>query len=781
MIEPPASEPFSIEGYRGEVASGLRPGDLDAAVARLIDPGQARETLHWGRNYLYVTTLELPGGRQGDGECGTGRTGRTGGGEGSEGAGTTRSVPVVVKQFRNEGFRRRLERRLKGSKAERSWRVALALTAAGIDTPRPVMLIESEVPDGPSFYVCRYLEGSTEARYLLRAATAGEAAERFPELPMGEFLDRLAGLIRTLHAEGVWFRDMTSGNVLLRREDGDLRLWLVDLNRARLGRRLSLLQRSRDLSRMPIHRPEHQDRFLHAYWQVANGDGLPLRRGLYLLLHHGFLAKNGTKQRLRAWRSRLVGKVVPRGTHAHIPKPPDDAPSRERVVWDHLSDQPHLHATPLQKLAARLADGRAHLEEVATTLAAAPRILRRYRALSKALYREPVALFEGVPDPHLEPEAAPAAALPRAGVALRPWPDDPNALLELVEGLRPDRSGPLAALIRVHPWEPDGLDAEEELARALVERGHDVAFAVPQTRELVRRPEAWRAALGQIAARLTPYGRHFQIGQAINRSKWGVWTLDEYVELVRTAEAALRAARPDVEILGPAVIDFEYHATAATLNLRRKGFHLDAVAALLYVDRRGAPEATQVGFDTVDKVALLKAIAETGRNATPRCWITEVNWPLWEGPHSPAGRSVSVDEETQADYLVRYYLLALGTGLVERVYWWQMIARGYGLVCPEEDHLRRRPSYRALATLLRELGHATSLGPLESEAPARLHLYRRPDGTELAVGWSADKTPAQATLPRPAVRALTRDGEEIPPPDGPAVQLTPSPTYFVLA
>jgi len=769
-----ASERFQIQGYHGEVAADFVPRDLEAAVARLVDPASAVETLHWGRNYLYVTRLECAAGGDGD---------------------APESVPVVVKQFRNEGLRRRLERRLRGSKAERSWRVGRALEAAGIDTPRPVMVIESDAPDGPSFYVSRYLEEATEARYLLRAANAGQAAERFPALPMAEFLDRLAELIRTLHGRGVWFRDMTSGNVLMRRDDGALRLWLVDLNRARLGRRMSLLQRTRDLSRMPIHRPEHQERFLRSYWQAPPPPAkarLPVRRGLYLLLHHGFLAKNRTKQRLRTLRSRLVGKVVARGTHAHIPKAPEDAPSRERVVWDHLSDQPHLHATPLQKLATRLADGRSHLEELAVTLGAAPRILRRHRALKKALYRAPVPLFEDRVRPGFGPGSRPGSGLasgpasgaagppplPRAGVALRPWPENPDGLLDLVDGLR--SGAPVATLLRVHPWEPAGLDAEEALARALVDRGHEVAFAVPQTRELVRSPEAWRAALERIAERLAPYGRSFQVGQAINRSKWGVWTMDEYVELVRIAETALRSARADVEILGPAVIDFEYHATAAALNLRRRGFHLDAVAALLYVDRRGAPEATQAGFDTVGKVTLLKAIAETARNTTERCWITEVNWPLWEGPHSPAGRSVSVDEETQADYLVRYYLLALGTGYVERVYWWQMIARGYGLVCPEEGALRPRPSYRALATLFRELGDATSLGPLETEEPARLHLYRKPDGTELAVGWSAGKTPAQATLPRPATRALTRDGEEIDPPDSATVQLTPSPVYFVL-
>ncbi|HSN89383.1 MAG TPA: hypothetical protein VL025_21650, partial [Thermoanaerobaculia bacterium] len=87
------------------------------------------KTLHWGRNYLYVSRLETAEG----------------------------PVEVVVKQFRNRDFRDRLKRRWRGSKAARSWRVARALLAAGLETPEPVMLVESQAESGPSFYVCRYL------------------------------------------------------------------------------------------------------------------------------------------------------------------------------------------------------------------------------------------------------------------------------------------------------------------------------------------------------------------------------------------------------------------------------------------------------------------------------------------------------------------------------------------------------------------------------------------------------------------------------------------------
>jgi hypothetical protein len=190
-----------------------------------------------------------------------------------------------------------------------------------------------------------------------------------------------------------------------------------------------------------------------------------------------------------------------------------------------------------------------------------------------------------------------------------------------------------------------------------------------------------------------------------------------------------------VEVLGPAVIDFEPLATAGYLNLPAMP-RFDAVASLLYVDRRGAPENRQAGFDTVRKVALLKALADTARNAAGRSWITEFNWPLWEGPHSPAGRMVAVDEETQASYLVRYLVPVLSTGWVERAFWWQLVAKGYGLLAPEEGTLRRRPAFRALATLLAELGGTVAEGPLPAPPGARLFRFRRPGGGAVVAAWA---------------------------------------------
>jgi len=816
----PRVRDFSIAGYTGQIAAGFELPDLERAIARLIDPGAATKTLHWGRNYLYLTRCETAAG----------------------------PLDVVVKQFRIAGLRDRLRRRLSGSKAAKSWRIAQAMAAAGVATPEPLLLIESRCSTGPSFYVCRYVAGVVEARYPLRAANTGRLGQLFPTIDLPRFLHQLGAFVRHLHDAGFWHRDLSSGNILVRglavaaavdgaeaaadaadavavdgaaydgaadaaahataegaadataeragnaevdeagnaaaggaadaavdgaahsAADGPYDFSLVDLNRARPGRRLSVSQRARDLSRLNILRPEHRRLFLAGYWQREGGPPA-LGRVLYSGYFHAFLWKNEWKKRLRRGRPAGSPRRALRVPHAHIPEAPAGAPARDQIVWDHLSDQPHQHAGRLSKLRVRLADASIHATTAATVARALPRVWRRYRELPRELFGGPVP-WDG------------------AGVCLRPWPEAPEALLALIEQL-----GTRHLLLRLHPWQDDHR-AEEELAAELSRRGYDLTFALPQNRELVRDPARWRASLACLGERFTPYGRRFQIGQAINRSKWGVWNLRDYVELARGAEEVLRR-HPGVELLGPAVIDFEYHLTIAVLNLPGAGFHFDAVSGLLYVDRSGPPEGRQLGFDAVDKVRLLKAIADTGINtrngqngqhrqhgtAGPagqgRCWITEMNWPLWEGPHSPAGRNVSVDEDTQADYLVRYYLLTLGTGLVERVFWWQLVARGYGLVDPGgAEQGRCRPSFLALRTLLQELEGCRLEQVLPAPPPARLYRFRRPDGSDLVAGWSQVRR--QGRLPRPAARVVGRDGGALPVPAGVEVELRPAPAYFHL-
>ncbi|MEE4274036.1 MAG: lipopolysaccharide kinase InaA family protein [Thermoanaerobaculales bacterium] len=720
----PAFVSFSGDGVYGEVAAAYQPADVLPEILRIIDPEAATATIHWGRNYLYTADLKTQSG----------------------------PLSVVVKQFKNQGLRKRLDRRFRGSKATRTWRVAKELVRQGVRTPEPVALVESEREDGPSFFIARELSGAAEVRQFFRRLNNEPDPEPFPEVEKLAFLEQLGRHARCLHDHGIVHRDLSMGNVLATGAGPAPDLWVVDFNRAWIGKRPGLYRRIRDICRQPVIETEHREAFLRGYWGEVPPRWSP-RWWYYGLSVGAFINKHVLKRWMK--RHSLRRRHSHRGGHHdHLPDAKEGADRRNLSVWDHLSDQPHQHAGRWDKTWIRLADSPHHLREMAVIAGSAPKIWSRYRRLGRELYSRPVRI-NGI------------------GLCLRPWPDDPESHLAAVVEL-----GVTKLLIRLHPWEADH-DHEETLARELHAKGYDLVFALPQVRELVTDLDRWRGALAEIGERFAPYGRTFQIGQAVNRSKWGIWTRSEYIRLYRTAAEVLGGI-DGVQLIGPATIDFEFQVTAALANARVEGLRFDVLSSLLYVDRRGAPENRQMGFNTVDKVLLHAAIAETGRNTTGRSWITEVNWPLREGPHSPAGKTVSVDEESQADYLTRYYIQALATGAVERVYWWRLVARGYGLVAPEPGgSLRRRPAWYALRTLVAELDGATFTGVLPS--PENTWLYRFQRGDEIViVAWDLAGG-GVAELPGPAVRSTGRDGEQLTAPDGTGIVTGPSPVYHVLA
>ena len=480
--------PFSLPGWTGELAADVRPADLAAAVRALTDPAAALKTLHWGRNYLYLARLETADG----------------------------PLDVVVKQYRNRTRRDRLKRRLQGSKAEKSWRIANALLAAGIATPAPVMRIESASADGPVLLRLPLPAGHHRGALSLprRQCRRGGRA-----LPRGRLprLRRSAGDGRrgacTMPASGTATSPAATCSSASARTAVPPRSTSWTSTATRMGRPPSVSERLRDLSRLALFNPEHQELLLRSYWGAPAAG---LRRAPLPRLSPR-LPLEERRQEGRARRSRPAEAAAPAARRArpHPRRSREGAGARDKAVWDHLSDQPHQHAGRLEKLRVRLADVRSHGVEAAVVAGALPRIRRRYRELKRELHAAPVD-FAGV------------------GVGVRPWPENPAGLLALIEEL-----GVRHVLLRLHPWEEDH-GAEEELARELHARGLEVTFALPQNRDLVRDPARWRRALEAIAPRFTPYGRRFQIGQAINRSKWGIWNLREYLELARAAEEVLR-------------------------------------------------------------------------------------------------------------------------------------------------------------------------------------------------------------------------------------------------
>jgi hypothetical protein len=248
----------------------------------------------------------------------------------------------------------------------------------------------------------------------------------------------------------------------------------------------------------------------------------------------------------------------------------------------------------------------------------------------------------------------------------------------------------------------------------------------------------------------------------------------------------LRSAFSGVRFMGPAGIDFELPYVAAALDCLPAGSAFDALSHHLYVDRRGAPENRQGRFDTLRKCALTRAVAAASPAAADRVVVSEVNWPLRDtGVYSPVNspydtpgprrNDPSVTEEEYARYMIRYLLIALTSGLVDRVYWWRLAAHGFGLMDDRVEPWRRRPAFAALATFLGVLGDATFTAYQSPEQHIHFYTFTQPDGRKVAVGYTTGAT-APTAFPFPAEAVLDGDGHAVPI-TSEALQLTGAPQY----
>jgi hypothetical protein len=335
-----------------------------------------------------------------------------------------------------------------------------------------------------------------------------------------------------------------------------------------------------------------------------------------------------------------------------------------------------------------------------------------------------------------------------------------------------------SVLVRLHPWVGEEIPRVREFVRELRRRGITPVAALLQDRRSVTDPGYWRGFLEEAFGALRPEVATFEVGHAWNRLKWGVRSHREYATL---AEAAFRAREPHpgLRLAGPAVIDFEFLCVLGALGDRRRPLPFDVASGLLYVDRRGAPENGQMGFDLTGKAAFMRAAVDATLGQAVPYWVTETNWPLpVPGEYAPTSMKEAVDEERHADYLVRYYLLALGSGLVEKVFWWQAAAGGYGLIDDLGGGWRHRPAWRSFAALASLAAGAVPEG-LRAEGEARLLTLRRPGGDRVTAAWRTAGQGRRAWGGPTPSGLLDREGRAILLPADGVLALSPSPCYVL--
>ena len=150
------------------------------------------------------------------------------------------------------------------SKAFKAWNGAWELKNRGISTPIPVAYYEERNFKGvqQSYFVCERINDVEEIRNLFF-----DLAE--PELK--RLLKDLTRFIRYCHEQGILHKDLSDGNILVKRGDNGAFLFsLIDTNRIRIKKRISLLGRIKNLIRLGVP-PGLQLFFLNHYREGIPG------------------------------------------------------------------------------------------------------------------------------------------------------------------------------------------------------------------------------------------------------------------------------------------------------------------------------------------------------------------------------------------------------------------------------------------------------------------------------------------------------------------------------
>ena len=375
-----------------------------------------------------------------------------------------------------------------------------------------------------------------------------------------------------------------------------------------------------------------------------------------------------------------------------------------KLPWDHYSDQPHVIKDKALKKKIYKYALKDNLITIFTTLLTSPLVLFSYLFLQKKSYIDTDEFFGLCVNLDKEPDLTP----------------------KLVNELGVD-----SLLVRVPLWEMDRLDEYREFIENFEDKR--IVVAILQDREHIEDLDLFRSDLRRVFSEFKGV-KYFQIANAINRKKWAFFTMSEYLNFYKEAQNLRDEEFKDIKLIGSSVIDFEFHYTIRTL-FNFKKIRYDIFSSLLYVDRRGSPHNRQMGvFDLSRKISLLHSIIRVSPKSSDQIFITETNWPLLNtAPYAPTSQKECVDEESYALYMVQYFLIALASQKIERVYWHQLVAPGYGLI-DNRDGIKKYRSFYAFKTMIKLLKGSHLF---ESNLKTKIKfLHFKRDDENIKVFWS---------------------------------------------
>jgi hypothetical protein len=352
---------------------------------------------------------------------------------------------------------------------------------------------------------------------------------------------------------------------------------------------------------------------------------------------------------------------------------------KNNFPWDSYSDQPHILKRSLKK-ELREGHGVDYFKLIATNLLYFPYLFLKFswkRFKSEAL-------------------APNKARIKPNFYGLCVNLDKGEAQYNLVEEL-----GVKSLQIRVFLNDIENIDAYVAFAKGFGD-DKEILITIIQDREHIENHELLAKDIRTIFKKFENITNEFMIGNAINRIKWAFVSMEEYLAFYEVVQKVRDEEFKNIKLIGSSIIDFEYHFTIRTLFNNYPIFY-DKIASLLYVDRRGSPYSTQMGiFDFKNKIEFLDTIVKSSSKCDNGIYITEANWPLTgTAPYAPTSELECVTEELYNNYMLEYFDIAQKSGKIEKVYWHQLMAGGYGLVDNRDGIIRKTEAFYSFKQFLK--------------------------------------------------------------------------------
>ena len=570
-------------------------------------------------------------------------------------------VKTVIKAFKIpnaiQGF---IYRYFRKSKARRSYEYSLLLGDLSIKTPTPLGYIE--VYEGFRLQKSYFISSHLAYDFLIRDVIDGKVDDK------EKLLKDFVAFTFYLHRNGVLHLDYSGGNVCIKKVDDGYDFYLVDVNRMRFGTVPTNMGVS-NFSRISSS-PEKIILFADEYSALSNTSSQVCQKSLLDAVDkfHGYNdRKRKAKQCVSSIKSLLSVKA-------------------SSYLWDEYSNQPHVIKDSVFKRRLYFLSIYPLLKVLVTSFLL-PLFIFIFCFNKRALMGKKV---DGI------------------GLCVNldsPMPEklslNNEELLAMVDDL-----GVEDILVRIPLADFENIEAYYNFIDCF--SGKSVLVNILQDRQHINDLALTRERFREIFFRLSDRVNVFQIGNTVNRRKWGFVSQDEYFKFFKVAQDLKSSEFNSINLLGGNIIDFEIPYYVRSLFHFSSIFY-NGVATQLYVDRRGAPENTQFGFDTISKINFYSLLMRASPKSNNDLYITEVNWPIEEGDiWAPAQGDCMVSESLQAAYLVRYYLMMLATGRVTKCYWHQLVAPGYGLVNNLGGQIFKRDAYYCYKFLIKIFAGGTT-------------------------------------------------------------------------